>query len=114
VRTELFLIVLTVATLVLAASRRRPPRLATQRRPVEQSDIRRRRIDEDTPDAKRGVALRTAFAGLGTATVGVLGHLAAPQADVLWLALIAVGIASVPIAFAAERLQGSWVRNRRR
>jgi hypothetical protein len=112
VRNEAALVVLAAAFLVAMTQLLERP--ATQRLPIRSSS--RRRVDEREPEARAGTGLagRLAGGGMVAATVGLIGQLAAPAAEPLWLALIAAAFASLPAALAAPRLQARWGAKARR
>jgi hypothetical protein len=62
----------------------------------------RRSADEAQAARRRSVVRRSAVAiawiGLALATLALLGHLAAPTLDPLWLGLLAVAFATIPAA----------------
>jgi hypothetical protein len=63
---------------------------------------------EERPTRERvggGAAGRIAWAGFTLATTAVLGYLVAPRAEVVWFALLAIAIASVPAAAAVSLLR---------
>ena len=45
------------------------------------------------------------WAGFALATIAVLGYVVAPRAEVVWFALLAIAIASVPVAAALSVLR---------
>jgi hypothetical protein len=69
------------------------------------SFLQRASRDAENRDARRerraggqGAAAAVAWVGMVLASVALLGHLAAPAADPLWIALLAVAFASIPAA----------------
>jgi hypothetical protein len=104
--------IVVLATLLFAT-------LQLLQRPAPQRRSVGRRAAPRPDDAQEGRAespsvdaARVAWASLLAATLGFLGHLAAPAADVLWWALVAAAIASIPSALALPRLRA--LRNGRR
>jgi hypothetical protein len=111
VRNEAALVVLAAAFLVAMMQLLERP--AAQRLPIRPSS--RRRVDEREPEARVGTGLagRLVGGGMVAATVGLIGQLAAPAAEPLWLALIAAAFASLPAALAAPLIESLWKGRRR-
>jgi hypothetical protein len=53
--------------------------------------------------ADRGAVVATAWVGMVLATVALFGHLTAPIADPLWIALLGVAFATIPAAVVIGR-----------